>query len=104
MAERPEMVIEEKRMFAAPEVSFPDEVQRVLAAVRQRMPLDFFGMDFGVLPDGRVVLFEANATMNFFPLLPDPRFAYLESCMEPARNAFLELLGPPLPQPARSAA
>jgi hypothetical protein len=76
----------------------PDDVQDVLSAVRERMPLDFFGMDFGIAPDGRVVLFEANATMNFFPLSPDPRFAYLSRCVEPARSAFAELLG--LPQPA----
>jgi hypothetical protein len=98
MAERPELVAAEERMFATPEGAFPDEVQDVLSAVRERMPLDFFGMDFGIAPDGRVVLFEANATMNFFPLSPDPRFAYLSRCVEPARSAFAELLG--LPQPA----
>jgi hypothetical protein len=59
------------------------------------MPLDFFGMDFGVTKDGYLVLFEANATMSFFPLSPDPRFAYLKHCLEPAATALRELLGLP---------
>ena len=50
-------------------------------------------MDFAILPDGRAVLFEANATMNFFPLLSDPRFAYLQRCVAPAQRAFLALVG-----------
>ena len=57
-------------------------------------------LDFGIARDGRVVLFEANATMNFFPLSPDPRFAYLARCVEPARSAFYELLG--LQEPSRA--
>jgi hypothetical protein len=93
MAERPELVAAEERMFAAPDGAFKDEIQQALSVVRERMPLDFFGMDFGIAPDGRAVLFEANATMNFFPLSPDPRFAYLARCVEPARSAFYELLG-----------
>ena len=104
MAARPELIEEEQRMFTSFENPFPDQVQRVLSAVRERMPLDFFGMDFGILPDDRVVLFEANATMNFFPLSPDPRFAYLAGCVEPARQAFHQLLGLARPQPAQSAA
>jgi len=93
MAERPELIAGEEAMFAAADGAFSDDVQQVLSAVRERLPLDFFGMDFGIAPDGRVVLFEANATMNFFPLSPDPRFAYLARCVEPARSAFYELLG-----------
>ena len=57
------------------------------------MELDYFGMDFAILPGGRVVLFEANATMNFFPFLTEPRFEYVRRCIEPAQMAFLELLG-----------
>ena len=64
-----------------------------LQAVRARMPLDYFGMDFGLMPDGRAVLFEANATMNFFPFLPDPQFAYARSCLKPATEAFHAMLG-----------
>jgi len=93
MADRPELIEQEKAMFASPEGAFPPEIREALFAVRERMPLDFFGMDFGVGPDGRVVLFEANATMNFFSPLPGPQFAYLRACIAPAQSAFRELLG-----------
>lgn len=78
---------------------FPLAVETVLQSIRDRMPLHFFGMDFGLMKDGRVVLFEANATMSFFPFSPDPQFSYLHHCFEPAQAAFRELLGlPPQPQ------
>jgi hypothetical protein len=93
MAERPELVAEEERMFAAPDGAFTPDVREVLKAVRQRIALDFFGMDFGIAADGRVVLFEANAAMNFFPFLADPQFAYVQRCMVPAQQALRELLG-----------
>jgi glutathione synthase/RimK-type ligase-like ATP-grasp enzyme len=93
MAERPELVAEEERMFAAPDGAFAPDVREVLKAVRERIALDFFGMDFGIAADGRVVLFEANAAMNFFPFLVDPQFAYVQRCIVPAQQAFRELLG-----------
>lgn len=35
-----------------------------LHEIRARVPLDFYGIDFDVLPDGRLVFFEANAAMS----------------------------------------
>ena len=95
MAERPDLVEEEESLFARTDGAFPDEVHDTLHAVRERMGLDYFGMDFGLMQDGRVLLFEANATMNFFPFLPDPRFEYVKRCEAPARQAFRELLDLP---------
>lgn len=31
------------------------------AAIHERLALDFFGVDFGILPDGRILIFEVNA-------------------------------------------
>jgi len=98
MAGRPDLLAEEKALFATPEGAFPPNVKQVLAAVRERIDLDYFGIDFGIMPDGRVILFEANATMNFFSTLPSDDFAYVRACVPPARAAFRELLGlPPSP-------
>lgn len=36
-----------------------------LREISARTPLDFFGIDFDLLPDGRVLFFETNAAMNF---------------------------------------
>lgn len=93
MAERKELLAEEEAMFERLDGAFSVQVRETLQAVRKRMGLDFFGMDFGVTQDGRVLLFEANATMNFFPFLPDPQFEYVKRCEAPARRAFRELLG-----------
>jgi hypothetical protein len=98
MADRPDLLAEEQALFATPEGAFPPEVSQVLAAVRERVDLDYFGIDFGIMPDGRLILFEANATMNFFSTLPGEQFAYVRACVPPARAAFRELLGlPPSP-------
>ncbi len=92
MAECPKLVAEERALFEQAE-PFPPNVRDVLHDVRRRIGLDFFGMDFALARTGDVVLFEANATMNFFPFSPDPQFAYLKRAFLPARQAFRELLG-----------
>lgn len=103
MVERPELLAEEGTLFASPEGAFPPGIGETLQKVRERMALDYFGMDFGIGPDGRLVLFEANATMNFFPFLADPRFAYVQRCLAPAQQAFRELLGlAPADAPSRA--
>ena len=95
MLGRPWLLDEEVILFADPEDSFPPNVANVLSAVRDRMALDFFGMDFGFGRDGSVILFEANATMNFFPFLPDPELAHVMRCRPPAEAAFRNLVGLP---------
>lgn len=98
MAQRPDLIAEERALFDDPGGAFPPSVIAIFEAVRARMPIDFFGMDFGVMPDGRLVLFEANATMNFFPLWEDPNFMYIQQCLRPAHRAFRAMLGmAPLP-------
>lgn len=95
MAERPDLLEEEGALFGRTDGAFPADVHDTLHAIRDRMGLDYFGMDFGLMQDGRVLLFEANATMNFFPFLADPRFEYVKRCEAPARRALRELLGLP---------
>jgi hypothetical protein len=92
MAPRPELIAEERAMFES-DRPFPARVEPVFDAVRSRMPLDFFGMDFALTRDQQVVLFEANATMSFMPNLFIPEFEYLQSCFAPAQAALMELLG-----------
>lgn len=95
MANRPELVCEERGVMES-DAPFTPAVESVLQAVRDKIPLDFFGMDFGLTRDGKVVLFEANATMSFFPFSADPQFSYLHLCFPPAQSAFRELLGLPV--------
>lgn len=103
MSERPELIAEERALFESDTDPLPPGVSETLREVRKRMALDFFGMDFGVTADGRVLLFEANATMCFFPFSPDTRFDYLTRSFAPAQAAFRALLGLPS-QPAAAGA
>ena len=101
MAHQQTLREEEMALFAVG-IPFPAPVQAALRALAARFPLDFFGVDFGIDRNGHAVLFEANATMNFFPFPPDPRFDYARQCIAPAQRAALGLLGldAALPEPA----
>jgi hypothetical protein len=83
---------EERRLLERPRHAFDSSVVETLRAARKRIPLDYFGVDFGVAADGAVVLFEANATMDFFAPIIDPKFAYGREVLPLARRAFLALI------------
>jgi glutathione synthase/RimK-type ligase-like ATP-grasp enzyme len=91
----PEMVAEWRHWCEAELSALGDAVVATLHRIRERLPLDYFGVDFGLLPDGRVLLFEANATMNFFPFPSAEEFPFSLRPLEPARAAFEALLEGP---------
>jgi len=70
---------EEKRICKDPEAGLGRSAVQSLRAVRERIPLDVFGMDFDVDADGWLVFYEANATMNLFSTarreVPNPKEA-----------------------------
>ena len=76
MADRPD--------HRAREAAFLDDMPGVLgaramaglAAIGERLGLDYAGVDFALGPAGEVLLFEANATMVVSPPDPDPRWDY----------------------------
>lgn len=60
-----------------------------LRSIHSVLPLDFFGVDFSKLPDGRILIFEANATMWLRPPAQetDPfRRPYLEAIRDALRR------------------
>ncbi len=66
------------------DAAFLDDMPNVIGAkamaalerVAQALGLDYAGIDFGLGPDGNVLLFEANATMVVAAPDPDKRWAY----------------------------
>jgi len=60
-------IAEELRFLEDPEGSLGLAAATAIAEVGRRLDLDYAGVDFGILPDGRAVVFEANATMLTHP-------------------------------------
>jgi hypothetical protein len=65
----------------------------VLSAIQERVGLDIFGIDFALV-DGQVVVFEANACMNFLSqdYGEDGRYRYLESYVKDLKHAVKKML------------
>jgi hypothetical protein len=91
--DRNDLIAEEQRLMERREGAFPDQVHAIIAAIGERLGLDYFGVDFGFHTDGRMVLFEANAAMTFFPLVTNPRFEFRRKLLAPAQEAFMAMLG-----------
>ena len=64
-----EAVKEEERFLSDMERALGSGAVRTLHAVFERLGLEYAGIDFGMTADGRVVLYEANATMTIY--VPD---------------------------------
>lgn len=92
MPGQPHWIDVERRLLAKGLDGLPEPARSAMRAIRERMPLDFFGIDFALLPDGRALLFEANATMNFYPLSTDPRFDYTAGPIEAAARPLFDRL------------
>ncbi len=67
---------EERRFLADPASALGAKAMAAVTEVGARLGLDYGGIDFSVLPDGRAVVFEANATMLAHPEDADGEFAY----------------------------
>jgi hypothetical protein len=67
----------EKQICRQPEIVLGRAAVHLLEVIRDRIPLDVFGIDFDVNADGAVVFYEANATMNLFSTaqkaIPNPQ-------------------------------
>jgi len=59
----PARIREEMVFLEDPARALGDLAYRAIGAVGQALNLDYAGVDFSVLPDGRLLLFEANAAM-----------------------------------------
>ena len=54
---------EERAFLENPRAALGDRAMDAVQAIGQAMDLDYCGIDFSLLPDGQVLVFEANATM-----------------------------------------
>jgi Flp pilus assembly protein TadD len=67
MPAHPWKLEEERRFLEDPAGVLGEHGMAALAEIGRRLDLDYAGVDFSVLPDGRLLIFEANATMLAHP-------------------------------------
>lgn len=83
---------EELRFLQAPQSMVGDRAWRAIGRIGERLDLDYAGLDFSVLPDGKVLVFEANATMLVHPEAEAGEFAYKNPAVARIVDAFQALL------------
>ncbi|HEY4015764.1 MAG TPA: tetratricopeptide repeat protein [Polyangiaceae bacterium] len=92
MAQHPEHRAEDEAFLRdMPRVLGPRAV-RALASVRDRLGLDYGGIDFAIDGQGNVVVFEANATMVIVQSPGDERWRYRIEPVEQVRMAVRRML------------
>jgi hypothetical protein len=67
---------EEERFLVDPRTALGAKAMDAIGAIARRMDLHYAGIDFSLLADGRVVVFEANATMLVHLRDPIEQFPY----------------------------
>jgi tetratricopeptide (TPR) repeat protein len=92
MGVRPALLDEEARFLSDYRTSLGPRIATALAAIVQRVPLDFFGIDGSVDQDGRLLVFECNATMLVHDADPGPVFDFKRAPAERIRRAVGRLL------------
>ena len=92
MKDREDLRAEERRYFEGGEGVTMDHAAEMMKEAARRLKLDYFGMDCSPTEDGRFVLFEANATMNFTPASPDSRYDYARSGLALGEQALRRIL------------
>ncbi len=68
------------------------KVLQSLMRLCEALQLDYGGIDFGVSQDGRVLLFEANATMVIAPPTPEPMWDYRREAVSRALEAARQMV------------
>lgn len=83
---------EEERYLYDTEAFLGETAMTAIADIGRRLDLDYCGLDFSLLPDGRVLVFEANATMLVHPEDADSALAYRNPAIARITDAFQTLL------------
>lgn len=92
MADHAWMREEEARFLAAPESVFSGDLGEALAEIAGAIALDYFGIDCAITPDGRLLLFEADAAMLVHGTDPLDLYPYKFPAFERIQAALSALL------------
>ncbi len=83
---------EEQRFLDDPHAVLGAAAMTAIGEIGRKLDLDYAGIDFGVLADGRVLVFEANATMLVHPEAHDGVFAGKNRAVAAIVEAFEAML------------
>lgn len=79
---------EELEFLCDPTAVLGPQAMAAITAIGRRLDLDYGGVDFGLTADGRVLVFEANATMLTHLELEDSPFVAKNAFIQPIIEAF----------------
>lgn len=92
MDESAERRAEEAAFLAGMDLTLGARAVRALERVAAALGLDYAGIDFGLHQDGRIVVYEANATMVILPPRDEARWEYRRPAFERALGATRAML------------
>lgn len=92
MHDRPALLDEERQAIANGMEGLAPIVRKGLEAIRQRVAIDYFGLDCSISDDGEITCFEATPAMSFFPRKEDVLIDYIGPAYQRGREAFRALV------------
>lgn len=92
MAENASLQAESRASLIDGFEALPDATRAAVDDIRRRIGLDYCGLDCCIQPDGQVVVFEANATMNFKPLFRNPATQHNRAALPRMLSAMRQLI------------
>jgi glutathione synthase/RimK-type ligase-like ATP-grasp enzyme len=92
MADQPDHRAEEARFLSDMPAVLGAKAMAALERIREALGLDYAGIDFGLNPDGDLLLFEANATMVIAPPDRDERWAYRRAAIGTILEAVVAMI------------
>jgi glutathione synthase/RimK-type ligase-like ATP-grasp enzyme len=92
MADEPDHRREEAHFLSDMQATLGNKAMAALERIRDALGLDYAGIDFGLSPDGDLLLFEANATMVIARPDPDERWAYRRTAISGILDAVVAMI------------
>jgi hypothetical protein len=92
MTSREDLQAEEQRFVTSPRDVMGQVAWAALHELARRTKLNFVGMDFSLMPDGRSLLFECNAGMNVLDRVSSNGFAYLMPVIDRIETALANMV------------
>jgi hypothetical protein len=88
MLQEPWKLAEEQCFLARPLEVLGEAAWTAISDIGKRLLLDYAGIDFTLLEDRTILVFEANATMHIHPEAPDGPLAHKNVYVEAIIEAF----------------